>query len=399
MCGGRIAPCCWRCRYFWRIGSGSPAQPTGARYAAAVEAHAACDDGALAWVASLDEKALAAEASAGGVAAWSQATVASAIVLHARIAASLWRAGAAGWRAHLEHARRLAARLDPRPAVHGWLAAWFSLAASQYLAAGDARQAGELLDAVPRPLRREPLILLARGALHEYLATDRLAPAERSRIDGASPLNSPSAVADGQRRHLERAARVDPAQLGAALGDARAAGSTALFDAVVAGLLGNDNPGRRSLVLVYSDGVDTASWLQADDALDIAARSEAVVYAIAAASRSSPWSRRLPGANLQTGPYRGDFPPLTSRAQIMGASAPGHLQFLQDLAERSGGRLLLADAGDLERAFREIADEFRQRYVLSYSPEGVERRGWHQLDLRLTRRQGQVKARRGYFGS
>lgn len=188
-----------------------PAGPTaqaGARYAAAVEAHAACDDAALAWVASLGEKALAAEASAGGVAAWPRTTVASAVVLHARIAASLWRAGAAGWRAHLEHARRLAARLDPRPAVHGWLAAWFSLAASQYLAAGDAHQAGELLDAVPRPLRREPLVLLARGALHEYLATDRLAPAERSQIDGASPLNSPSAVADDQRHHLERAARV-----------------------------------------------------------------------------------------------------------------------------------------------------------------------------------------------
>lgn len=230
-----------------------------------------------------------------------------------------------------------------------------------------------------------PLVRLqdgARAAIRALRAGDRAAVLAFShRVTRLSPLTG------------------DPAQLGAALGDARAAGSTALFDAVAAGLLANDDPGRRSLVLVYSDGVDRASWLQADDALDIAARCEAVVYAITAASPASPWSRRLPGANLQTGPYRGDFPPLTSRAQIMGASAPRHLQFLQDLAERSGGRVLLADAGDLERAFREVADEFRQRYVLSYSPEGVERTGWHRLDVTLTRRQGQVKARRGYFGS
>jgi hypothetical protein len=39
----------------------------------------------------------------------------------------------------------------------------------------------------------------------------------------------------------------------------------------------------------------------------------------------------------------------------------------------------------------------KTRYVLSYTPRGVAREGWHTLDVRLTRRAGDITARKGYF--
>ena len=38
-----------------------------------------------------------------------------------------------------------------------------------------------------------------------------------------------------------------------------------------------------------------------------------------------------------------------------------------------------------------------QRYILSYEPEGVKRPGWHEIELRLLSRKGEVHARRGYW--
>ena len=40
---------------------------------------------------------------------------------------------------------------------------------------------------------------------------------------------------------------------------------------------------------------------------------------------------------------------------------------------------------------------FRQRYVVSFSPEGVPAAGWHPLQVRVKNRRVSVKARVGYF--
>lgn len=45
-----------------------------------------------------------------------------------------------------------------------------------------------------------------------------------------------------------------------------------------------------------------------------------------------------------------------------------------------------------------VLEEFRQRYLLSYSPAGVARGGWHRLEVRLKGRRRTVKARPGYHG-
>ena len=73
--------------------------------------------------------------------------------------------------------------------------------------------------------------------------------------------------------------------------------------------------------------------------------------------------------------------------------------FVQNVAGESGGRYLsVEDSGRVRDAFLEILAEFRTRYLLTYSPEGVPVSGWHPIDVRLSKGRGaNVRARRGYL--
>ena len=47
--------------------------------------------------------------------------------------------------------------------------------------------------------------------------------------------------------------------------------------------------------------------------------------------------------------------------------------------------------------FLDVLDEFRQRYLVSYTPRGVSKGGWHRLEVRVRGHNATVKARAGYF--
>jgi hypothetical protein len=50
-------------------------------------------------------------------------------------------------------------------------------------------------------------------------------------------------------------------------------------------------------------------------------------------------------------------------------------------------------------AFKRIFEEFRQSYVLRYSPTGVARAGWHAIDVQVPAQKGvTIRARKGYYG-
>jgi len=52
---------------------------------------------------------------------------------------------------------------------------------------------------------------------------------------------------------------------------------------------------------------------------------------------------------------------------------------------------------DLQKAFVGILDEFRRRYVLSFTPRGVSATGWHRLQVRVKGRRPAITARQGYM--
>jgi hypothetical protein len=119
-------------------------------------------------------------------------------------------------------------------------------------------------------------------------------------------------VTFSHRVALPRALTHDVSEVVAALEAVQPVGETALFDAMYAGLLAGVNDPSRSLVLAFSDGVDTASWLTAAQIIETAKRSDAVVYAL------SPEGRRLGAVPPQ--PRRSDRRVRPSRWTRCGSS-------------------------------------------------------------------------------
>jgi hypothetical protein len=71
---------------------------------------------------------------------------------------------------------------------------------------------------------------------------------------------------------------------------------------------------------------------------------------------------------------------------------------LRDLTSFTGGRLFeIENTANLGATFLGILDEFRRRYLMSDTPRGVAKDGWHRLDVRIRSRKAAVKARPGYL--
>jgi hypothetical protein len=75
----------------------------------------------------------------------------------------------------------------------------------------------------------------------------------------------------------------------------------------------------------------------------------------------------------------------------------GRRSGLEDIVEQTGGNVCpIESSGDLVPVFVKILQEFRQRYLLSYTPNGVDKAGWHRIDVRVKSRKLSVRARSGY---
>jgi Ca-activated chloride channel family protein len=177
------------------------------------------------------------------------------------------------------------------------------------------------------------------------------------------------------------------AKIGTALLDVEPSGATSLHDVAYAALtLKDDQPGR-ALVLLFSDGNDTASWLSGASVIDAARRSETVVYAV---GLTSPLVR-APGYRLD---FRSGVQPPAPNLPPQAMAEP----LLPALADETGGRFLTTDrSGNLRETFVQIVNEFRTRYLLTYTPRGVDVGGWHPIEVRLKKARGSATARRGYL--
>jgi VWFA-related protein len=190
------------------------------------------------------------------------------------------------------------------------------------------------------------------------------------------PRDRAALVSFSHRIDLGAALTADVATLRGSINALDARGSTSLRDAAFAALALRTADATRTLVLLFSDGLDTASILSEDQVLEIARRSDAIVYTVGI--RETP----MPGR---------------SGSQLRG-DAPADHRFLERLSRETAGRLLYAEQNrDIERTFARVLDEFNTRYVLGYAPRGVAGSGWHRLEVRLKKRGATVLARRGYF--
>jgi Ca-activated chloride channel family protein len=151
-------------------------------------------------------------------------------------------------------------------------------------------------------------------------------------------------------------------EIRAALDGATPNSHTALIDATQAALLMGATDASRTVVMVFSDGVDTASYTAASVVVDSARRANSVLYAVSASDDATPFLREVTGA--------------------------------------TGGRVIEIEGDDDPTpAFLEILQEFRRRYVVTFTPTNGAAGGWHRLDVRVTRGNARVRARPGYFAA
>lgn len=185
-------------------------------------------------------------------------------------------------------------------------------------------------------------------------------------------------------RVLSRAAVPGP-EVSRAIEDATAAGSTPLHDALVLGTALARADSRPPVMLLFTDGNDTASWNTAGRALDALRRGNLVVYPVGAGLAST----------LASSPGSDYF-----RHQTWLAPVPGDtLRLLQEIADRTGGEFLQVSRGDrLATTFATILARYRQRYLLSFTPTGVKTGdGWHRIEVKLRTQPGTIVAREGYM--
>lgn len=153
-------------------------------------------------------------------------------------------------------------------------------------------------------------------------------------------------------------------------------GSTSLYDAVAAAArqLADRHASRRAVVVI-TDGFDTSSELTATAAASLAGSIDVPVYVLAVAHEEG----------------RTD-----SRAMAVEPVEGGGVAHLDDLTEHTGG-LSFAAEGAIETglAVKQILTDLRTAYLLAFTPDPAP--GWHQLVVRVSRKNARVRTRAGFW--
>ena len=156
------------------------------------------------------------------------------------------------------------------------------------------------------------------------------------------------------------------------LSNLRSGPATALYDAIYfASQSLAPKKGRKVLVLV-TDGGDTADTVTYAQALEQALRGEVMVYSII------------------------DVPIEASAGRDTGGE-----HALITLSEQTGGKFFYASAGGLDKAFAQVSDDLRTQYLLGYypskQPPGLDFHRIHVTVPRAGEDAFQIRYRTGYY--
>jgi Ca-activated chloride channel homolog len=157
----------------------------------------------------------------------------------------------------------------------------------------------------------------------------------------------------------------DRAPVQTAIAAVQPAGETALYDAIAAALKRLKSIKRRKAVIVFTDGEDNRSRLSVAQVIEMARASEVAIYAVAEGSDAS--------TTVMT--------------------------FLDRIAGQTGGRsFFIGHIRKLSEAFDGIVKELRSSYFMTYTPRPAGKPGtWHQLEVRVSRADAVVRAKKEYL--
>jgi Ca-activated chloride channel family protein len=163
-----------------------------------------------------------------------------------------------------------------------------------------------------------------------------------------------------------------PAQIDRGLDRLHGGDATALYDAIylASQRLGNKE-GRKVLVLI-SDGGDTADNTTYAQAVEQALRNEVMIYSIIDVPIEASAGRDTAGEHA-----------------------------LITLAEQTGGKSFYAGDGGLDKAFARVSDDLRTQYLIGYYPQHQEPGvNFHRVQITIPRAAAQafnIRYRAGYY--
>jgi Ca-activated chloride channel family protein len=147
---------------------------------------------------------------------------------------------------------------------------------------------------------------------------------------------------------------------------------TRLYDAVDESLARLEPEDGRKVVLVFTDGDDTASKVGVNKVMDRAREKDVMVYAVGLVNEFFNGQQRV-----RSSPDRG----------------------LKKLAEDTGGGFFeLKKTADLGDTFTRVAQELHSQYVLGFSPELLDGKV-HKLEVRVKRAGMNARARKTYVAA
>ena len=165
----------------------------------------------------------------------------------------------------------------------------------------------------------------------------------------------------------------DRDDLVAALKDLQFGNPTRLYDAIDASIDMLKSVEGRKIVLVFTDGDDTASRRGMGDVLDKARATETMIYAIGLESEFPI----APGRMQRTRPDRG----------------------LRKLADETGGGYFeLKKTTELAPTFTRVAQELHSLYTIGFQPTALDNKE-HRLDVKMKQPGQTGRARRSYIAS
>jgi Ca-activated chloride channel family protein len=165
----------------------------------------------------------------------------------------------------------------------------------------------------------------------------------------------------------------DRDDLVAALKDLQFGNPTRLYDAIDASIDVLKDVEGRKIVLVFTDGDDTASRKGMGDVLDRARATETMIYAIGLESEFPI----APGRMQRTRPDRG----------------------LRKLADETGGGYFeLKKTTELAPTFTRVAQELHSLYTIGFQPTVLDNKE-HRLDVKMKQAGQTGRARRSYIAS
>src|SRR5438093_8160584 len=201
---------------------------------------------------------------------------------------------------------------------------------------------------------------LLKQAAEQFLI--RLLPDDKAKVGAFNDKIQLSARFTSNRDELISAAR-----------DVDFGNGTRLWDAVGASLDELKEVEGRRVILVFTDGDDTASKMSLGTVIDRARADEVMIYAIGLESKYMGPNGRM----IRTRPDRG-------------------LRRIAD--ETGGGYFELERSADLAPTFTRVAQELHSQYVIGFPPQQLDGRV-HKLAVKLKQAGLTARARRSYVAA